>query len=250
MGWRVVTSGNPRPRPRGDTSRCGAGRGGPAHRARGGTPSPQGRFKQVCTARYAAGMRSVGWAGGGGSRAAGTRKKKRKSPKQRELSPTLFFLAHVHRFSARVHLPNRARHVPGGHQDERLPVPGGGGGRWFDQQRCAVFLGPGQRRRGRGREKLPSAAAAAVRVLGVDRRPADVRRGVLLFRYQYQTHLRRQGARPVGGPGCVRGVRVASSTCQSGLGSSTLPPVLPGAVSRTVSAAPLSERASGAWPRR
>ena len=92
MGWRVAPCANPRPRPRGDSSRCGAGRGGPAHRARGGTPSPQGRFMQVCTARCAAGMRSEG---GGGRRGVpgGRDKKKRKEKAQsiRELTPPFDF---------------------------------------------------------------------------------------------------------------------------------------------------------------
>ena len=84
----------------GDSARCGAGRGGPAHRARGGTPSPQGRFKYACSARCAAGMRSAHTphsSGVGGRRwVPGRRdKKKRKekkgSPSNKELTPPLFF---------------------------------------------------------------------------------------------------------------------------------------------------------------
>ena len=80
----------------GDSARCGAGRGGPAHRARGGTPSPQGRFKYACSARCAAGMRSAHTphsSGVGGRRwVPGRRdKKKRKekkgSPSNKELTP-------------------------------------------------------------------------------------------------------------------------------------------------------------------
>ena len=58
---------------------------------------------------------------------------------------------------------------------------------------------------------------------------------VFLLCHQYQAHLRRQGARSASGPGCVRGVRLDSFTAaEPGPGSSTLPPVLPGAASGTV----------------
>ena len=63
MGWRVTPWGPATPA-EGGQRQVWRREGGPAYRARRSTPSPQGRFKEVCTARCVARIRS-----GGGRRA-------------------------------------------------------------------------------------------------------------------------------------------------------------------------------------
>ena len=96
MGWRVEPWEPATPAEGGQRQLCRReGKSSPAHRACGGTPSPQGRFKYACSARCAAGMRSVGvgrrrWVPG-----RRDKKKEKKKPKAKGSCPPPFFFQHT-----------------------------------------------------------------------------------------------------------------------------------------------------------
>ena len=120
--------GNPRPRPRGDSASCAAGRGSPVpHTARvGARPHRRGVSNTPAQRAVRPECGVWGWAGGGGSRAAGTRKKKRKSPKQKGAVPPPFF------FSTRASFFTSWRRLQGPSARRGMPLSWRGAGRVRD----------------------------------------------------------------------------------------------------------------------
>ena len=103
------------------------GKSSPAHRACGGTPSPQGRFKYACSVRCAAGMRSVGvgrrrWVPG-----RRDKKKEKKKPKAKGSCPPPFFC-----FSTRASFFTSWRRLQGPSARRGMPLSWRGAGRVRD----------------------------------------------------------------------------------------------------------------------